>query len=66
MVRTLVNLSWNEFQAILRERRLDDLDEARLWGRPTDDRTLLKKCMKGRWVHLRVNGQHRLAYLRGK
>jgi DNA-directed RNA polymerase subunit RPC12/RpoP len=67
MVRTLVDLSRSEFKAILKERRINELEsEQQIWGKVTDDRKILKNCMKGGWVHLRVNGQHRLAYFRGK
>jgi hypothetical protein len=65
-VRTLVDLTLVEFENILAEKRMDELEPTWLWGKPTDQRALLGKCMKGGWVHLRVNGQHRLAYLRGR
>jgi hypothetical protein len=65
-VRTLVDLSQREFKSILKEKRMDELEPEWLWGKPTDNRSLLSSCMKGGWVHLKVNGQHRLAYLRGK
>lgn len=65
-VRTLVDMTQAEFMAILAEKRMDDLEPEWLWGKSTDKRALLSKCLKGGYVHLTVNGQHRLAYLRGK
>ena len=41
-----------------------NLDET-VWGKPTDNRVILKRCLRGKWMHIKVNNQHRLLYLRG-
>ena len=40
--------------------------EASFWGGDGDKRVLVKGCYteKGPWVHIRVNGQDRIAYLK--
>jgi len=43
-------------------------DEPKFWGNEKQKRVIMKGCYTktGPFVHFRVNGQHRLAYLKGR
>jgi len=42
--------------------------EPKFWGGPKAKRVIIKECYsnRGPWIHFRVNGQDRLAYLKGR
>jgi len=62
-VKTMLDMSRAEFRKVLESK---ELEPPEFWGSPTDDRAIVRACMKDGWIHIKVNGQHRLAYLRGK
>ena len=44
------------------------VDEPKFWGGPTANRIIVKECYshKSPVIHFRVNGQDRMAYLKGR
>ena len=62
-LKALIDLDQGDFMQVAKDGLLD---MPKFWGKPGDNRVIIKECFRDGWVHFKVNGKHRLAYLRGK
>lgn len=62
-VRTLLDIDRNEIMKMIQS---GDPQPDWFFGKPTDKRVFYKECLRGGWIHIKVNNYHRVGYMRGK